>query len=402
MGQKIKNMYPQDNQQMTGGLNVEQKNQQNEGTIKREENNNKEGKGCWARFTKWVKKWGKWENGKWVLHIFMLVLCFIIVFRCINNNNLVSWTSEPNLSTTTLPIIYRLLISLTLFGFICLILYYYDNDKINTQKKQGMDLRKTGYDITLLFTWLFSADGLFAILTGAILVLIAFFVHNFSNKNDNQLQLAALTLTISLSALIPSLISRIVAKNQLNDIIEEKLEKELNKFKTSLDSIRKDKGHSCRMSAALLYQIAHNSNDNEEKRTNAIWSIGWAAQAIIQYLLIMDKYPHATKRIEECGNKYIKGANEILSDFKVIHIKNEDLISVITMYALNKHFCLGDTIGEADIKKIAEKFYSYRDKKRDISGASCRITGMDDEFNRTLESEADEIIRGFSKKIEHI
>lgn len=386
MGRENETMALQDNQQTTNQLCGKQDNQQKECATKQNEKCDKNGESVWVKIAKILKGWK--------FYVLVLFGCFYFGFKKIGNNDIVSWISEPDFSLVTLPLVLKLFIALASFGLICLVSFYYDNDKTNTKKMRGLCLHKTGYDITCLLSWLFSADGLFSILVGAILLLIIFFICNFNNIKDNQLQLTALTLTISLSALIPSLISRIVAKNQLNDIIEDKLEKELNKFKTSLYDIRKDKGHSCRMSATLLYQNAKRS-DSEEKRTNAIWSIGWAAEGIIQYLLIRDQYSNAGNRINECGER-IYESYQLLDLPDGNPIKRENVISVITMYALNKYYCLGDNIGNADIRGIAKVFYLSRENESDISGASCRITGMPDDFNRDIEAEVDEIIRGFN------
>ena len=334
------------------------------------------------------------EKKKMFIECPLYIITAIIIFT--GGFYLITNFMQEKKESWFLPVIVTIVGIVIILSAWSLIHYHYFRK--GAIKNHQNEYEKFGYDITRLLSWFFSVDALFVYLVAAIVTLIAYVI---LNEKTVGTELTGLTLTVSLSALIPFLISRIVAKSQLEEIIETKLENELNRFKTSLYNIRKDKGHSSRMSAALLLQNAVKSKSKEEKNKNAIWSIGWASEATIQYLLIKEQYSHAIDRIKECGD-YIYDAFSILSLSEKDTIKSENIISVLTMYALHKHFCLGDIINKADIKQIARQLYLHRDKTYDISGSSCRITGMDDEFNRTLESEADEIIRGFSKKIDHI
>ncbi len=333
----------------------------------------------------------------------------------------------------TIITIISIIIPILIFP-ITLVWYHYCREEALI-KHNNSRYNKIGYDLTQMCSWLFSADALLFILVGAVLTLVVFviFYVTESSSNDNKIELTALTLTITMSTLIPFLISRIVAKSHLNEIIEKKLEAELNNFKTSLYSIRRDKGHSCRMSAELLCQSA--SAEKKNNVDNAIWSIGWASEAITQYLLIRDKYNNAKERITECMESIYK-SYMIIKDQKG-SVKHRDIISLLTMYTLLKKYCMLDDIKDSVIEKkkkeykkvireegkvkdkdkieeiinkriedeivpiehILQYFYKNREEKKKLSGNLCRITGMnDDDFNREVESEAECIIKSLEER----
>jgi hypothetical protein len=302
--------------------------------------------------------------------------------------------------------------------------FYFQKESII--KSHDDILYKLGHDITRLFSWLFSMECLLFVLVGATVAFVVVIINNFSELKDGKLQLTAFTLNLALCTLIPTLISRIVAKSHLDGIIEKKLETELNNFKTSLYGIRRDKGHSCRMSAELLYQNA----EKEGSARNAIWSIGWASEAITQYLLIKDDYINVKERVIECMESIYKSFGLIKGDKQ--EIKHRDLVSVLTMYSLLNHYCWVEDmersvreklrktyqkergvtgITKKDEKEKIEKeiekevantvipindvikyFYDNREDKTKISGYACRITGMNGRFNKKIECEADNII----------
>lgn len=287
-----------------------------------------------------------------------------------------------------------------IIGFLLFCMYRYYKRKEAVRRHKDI-YEKIGYDLTRILSWFFSVEGLLVILIG---VIIACLYHVcFCEKEYKNLELLSFTLNISLATLIPTIISRIIAKNHLNEIIEEKIEKELNNFTSSLYNIRRDKGHSCRMSAVLLYQNAMERNNR--KVENAIWSIGWASEAITQYLLIKENYTHAQERCIDCMEIIINSYNIIKkpNGNKEIEIKQRDMISVLTMYSLLKYFCYVELVEKAIYKKSEERicvkdivktFYStYKNNcKNKITGHQCRITGMNENFNRNIEAEAEIVI----------
>lgn len=317
--------------------------------------------------------------------------------------------------------------------FLFLIWYYVD-----TYWSKGVSIfHQAGKDVSHILVWLFSVNGLFVLLISAVIALVVFIIRcgNIPG-NDMQLQLISVTLTITLSALIPTMISRIVTKNQLNEIIEQKLETELEKYKTSLYSIRKDKGHASRMSAVLLEQMSDLNGDEAKIQTcqnNAAWSIGWASDAIIQYVLIRDVYSNAIKNSAACLNIIYKSAHHIQKDNGLIksEIKPRDLKSLITMHSLILKSGLVDILQEdanrqrqdsncADgnnnpllefgewseliksIETIEKAFYNKylkqnNSKPIDFSNF-CTITGMTAEFNDELNSYAVGIIKDILKE----
>ena len=287
-----------------------------------------------------------------------------------------------------------------------------------------------GYHANRLIAWLFSVNGLFIILVFAVLWLVYFMVTNasaLSNDGGNSvLQLLTVTLTVALSTLIPTLVSRMTSRNQLQEIVDQKIESEIQKYKTSLNEIRKDKGHSCRMSATLLEQWAHSykeSNQTIIATEYAAWSIGWASNAITQYLLIQQQYENARKNSAFCLNIIIKAANDISEEAQNVNVKFSDFQSLITMHALVNYYNLlsllqseankmrekdtlssnanGNVIGEASeknldatIKELETWFLKHLNPadKASIRVGFCKITGMSKEFNDELDPYISEII----------
>lgn len=310
-----------------------------------------------------------------------------------------------------------------------------------------------GLDLGSVFSWLFSVNGLFVLLVGSVITVVIYIIKKSgSNNNYNDLQLLTITLTVTLSALIPTMISRIVTKNQLNDIIEQKLDTELIKYKTTLINIRRDKGHSSRMSAVLLEQMAGSKASDDQFhqicQDNAAWSIGWASEAIIQYMLIRDVYNNALKNSAACINVINKAANHITkisvtsgtsetseipktAEKIVSNINLRDLKSVLTMHSLIDKCGLIESLekeateqrkqekvefnnskgGLIEYKKydlklielltiIEDEFYScFLEKKQDINFSNfCTITGMTEDFNDDLNRYAERIINQMQER----
>lgn len=287
-------------------------------------------------------------------------------------------------------------------------------------------LSQIGHDLSKVLEWIFSVNGLFVILVGSVIAIVVFIITKNNNAgSEGELQLLSITLTITLSALIPTMISRIVTKNQLNEIIEGKLDTELSKYKASLNSIRKDKGHASRMSAVLLEQMASTHSEHEQRQQdNAAWAIGWASDAIIQYVLIRDVYSNALKNSASCINIIYKATNHINSEDKHGIIKPQDLKSIITMHSLIEQYGLIERLAReaseqrekdnftkaeknsiADMNNLAstleniEKiFYNkYKDQSHnDIDFSNfCTITGMGPDFNEELNRCAKRIASRF-------
>lgn len=369
------------------------------------------------------------RNLPWVLCLF--AGCAIIISRYVFRSFFDRFFSGDYLSD-----IVFVLATIIIFY---LIWYYVDSCRL-----QGAKLyHQIGSDISSLFKWFFSVNGLFVLLVSAVIAVVVFIIVRSSDKSfGGELQLISVTLTITLSALIPTMISRIVTRNQLNDIIEQKLEAELIKYKTSLFNIRRDKGHASRMSAVLLEQMSDFKGSPEETQTgqnNAAWSIGWASDAIIQYILIRDVYSNALKNSAACLNIIYKAGHKIKSDSDGLiksTIKPRDIKSLVTMHALLeqsglKELLLEEATKQAEqleekvnmqqeddstgdntsplltsetnslesdsLKKIEQAFYkkylSQRGSKDIDFSNFCTISGMSAEFNEKLNSSAAGIIK---------
>lgn len=255
--------------------------------------------------------------------------------------------------------------------------------------------------------WLVTVDGIFALLTAAIVAALA----KVTICGDSgKFELQTIAIIVAISALIPSMISKIIAKNQIKEIVDEKFEKELSKFNASLLDIRREKGHSSRMSATLLNQMAGVSTSDKEKLQNAAWSIGWASDAIIQYLLVMPHYSNALKRCSECIDiiqrdyDIISGDKKSFTDDIKLHAR--DLVRLVIMHSLL------ELLGHNDIKGIEYSVVDVPDLLQDIevifsqhieggatiSSNRCTITGKPEDFNKEIQEKAKTIIENFTNK----
>jgi len=307
-----------------------------------------------------------------------------------------------------------ILITLPTLAIYKLAQYYFME---GTSKENKVTHDRIGYDLTRLLSWLFSANGLLSLITCAIVSLIIFVIVKGVGTGGAESQLVAITLSVSLATIIPSFISKILAKGEIESIIDEKINKALDNFNTSLYNIRRDKAHASRMSAVLLYQMASQQKETalkenygkEEHFTNAIknaaWSIGWASDAIIQYLLIKEKYDNAIKRSEELITDYITKSYECIKscrdnstnpNLKIVRLR--DLTSLLTMHALIRYYHVFRNIKndnkdiETILTDIEAVFYDILEFNEEPAAHDCGITGMNSEFNNEIRSIAEDII----------
>lgn len=158
-----------------------------------------------------------------------------------------------------------------------------------------------------------SNNSFLAILDCAILLLlgalIALVVGVISKTIDIQSEetsaFTIMSFTLALAGLIPYLISRTIAKSEIDKIVDEKVGalfnqkiKELeDRNNTSLYNLTKQSGHSARIIAKILMA----PTDTGDKP----WAVGWASQSLIRYMQINYKpesefYSDCTKIIADC------------------------------------------------------------------------------------------------------
>lgn len=170
------------------------------------------------------------------------------------------------------------------------------------------------------------ADILMSLAFLSIIALVFFTV--YQKPEGGSFDLTILTVSFALAAIIPYIVGNSVAKNEVNNIVEEKFKSVERKYATSLFSLRKQNAHSKRMSANLLNSV--------DGITNKKWALGWASEALISYIQISSIYD-STKYVDECIN--------IIKNIKVTDLKNDDgngqvqginkrtLKSLLTMHA---------------------------------------------------------------------
>lgn len=163
----------------------------------------------------------------------------------------------------------------------------------------------------------------------SVIALVFICVFRISETDDTSIEIAVLTMSFTMAAIIPYIIGNSIAKNEVNQIVDKKFETLENKYSTSLFSLTKQNAHTKRMCANLL------------KNNHPKWAIGWISEALISYSQIEKNYD-GSRYIAEC----IESLHELAS--KVIdaassnpeqgineekNINERTLRSLLTMHA---------------------------------------------------------------------
>lgn len=152
------------------------------------------------------------------------------------------------------------------------------------------------------FSLLTLLDVAMLVLFGALIALVvAVTMGKISITDDNSTAYVIITFTLTMAALIPYLISRTIAKSEIDNMVDEKVGKLFNQKiaeleqanNTSLYNLTKQSAHSARITADML------------KKDNTGWAIGWASQSLIRYMQINYNpasgfYGDCMKIISEC------------------------------------------------------------------------------------------------------
>ena len=163
----------------------------------------------------------------------------------------------------------------------------------------------------------------------AVIVLVFVCVICAPKANDTSMDIAVITISFTMAAIIPYIIGNSIAKNEVNHIVDKKFETLENKYSTSLFSLTKQNAHTKRMCANLL------------KKSSPKWAIGWISEALISYNQIEKEYD-GSKYIAECidilhelTEEVMKTANSGRDQIKEEekNINERTLRSILTMHA---------------------------------------------------------------------
>ena len=161
---------------------------------------------------------------------------------------------------------------------------------------------------------IYSLNGLIAILFISSIFLIFYTV---SQRDSNNIELTIVTISFTLAAIIPYIVGRSIAKNEIDMIVEKKFEERFKKlsknYSNSLFTLTKNNAHTRRIAADLLLL--------NKDGIYQVWALGWAAEAIIGYALIHNEYPNSIRYAKECCNIIGKVLNP---DLKIKEIEPED------------------------------------------------------------------------------
>lgn len=159
----------------------------------------------------------------------------------------------------------------------------------------------------------------------SVIALVFICVFRISETDDTSIEIAVLTISFTMAAIIPYIIGNSIAKNEVNQIVDKKFETLENKYSTSLFSLTKQNAHTKRMCANLL------------KNNHPKWAIGWISEALISYSQIEKNYD-GSRYIAECIDiihelaSKVTGAVSSDSDEEK-NINERTLRSLLTMHA---------------------------------------------------------------------
>ncbi len=202
-----------------------------------------------------------------------------------------------------------------------------------------------------------SNNSFLAILDCAILLLlgalIALVVGVISKTIDIQSEetsaFTIMSFTLALAGLIPYLISRTIAKSEIDKIVDEKVGalfnqkiKELeDRNNTSLYNLTKQSGHSARIIAKFLM-------DSPNKEDHP-WAVGWASQSLIRYMQI--NYTPESRFYQDCLDIIVPCLEEsdtedaispIAEDDSRIEQKQRTNIDLLDMFLLYHYSAKGN------------------------------------------------------------
>lgn len=227
-------------------------------------------------------------------------------------------------------------------------------------------------------------DVLLAIILLSVPVLI---VHCINLGEKGNVELTTLTISFTLAAIIPYIIGRTIAKNEVDNIVELKFNKRFESvaesYNTSINSLRRSNAHYRRIAASLL---------SKQKDKDCEWAIGWAAEAILSYLLINETYPKGKEYAIECA-KTIRESFETVNNNDIESNTDKDihertLRSVLTMHAYRSIRRLNGFggIGDTELTNIERKLWEFHTNKAvDIKTikeklvSECKVSDLNDE-----------------------
>lgn len=335
------------------------------------------------------------------------LLCFTKIkdWVCIHFYCDAATAPQPNRHILTNKYIFFLVVFFVVFALSNLIIYYFYK-RVRDSKKYQFKCYKIGEDLSKILSWFFSANGLLFILAITIVSLIVFIMCNFDSlaksEGKGDLQLIAITITISLSAIIPAVISKILARGEIVSIIEDKLKQELKEYDISLYNLRRDKAHASRMSAVFLFQLASqqkelalgkdsesiNKDNLQLALKNATWSVGWASVAVSQYILVRDQEPEADTLCKELMNEYFSKYENLITECLESYdndkeiFRSRDFTSLVIMHALIKHFRYLKSYEET-ISKLEKLFVKENPDNLHID-IDCSVLGLGKESKEEL------------------
>ena len=192
--------------------------------------------------------------------------------------------------------------------------------------------------------------------------------------------LTLITLSVTLSAVIPYIVGKSVTDNQVRETVED-VQKRQNyesekKYKEAISKLEAAEGHLSRM---VAYQLV--SSVKKEKfakgtdvtsatydiRLHPFWALGWSAKSLIRYMKVAQNSKVDNKFTEYCC-QYIKTAASCISNISVDNLTASDQLSDINGKLVRGFIDLFDALGF---------YYSYRYSGRTTILSIDQLTSLE-------------------------
>ena len=302
----------------------------------------------------------------------------MLLFQTANLNCILLWTSG-------------IILSIFILSGILAGIYLIINKTQKGQRFQGF--LSLCYDCA---TRIYSLNGLMAILFISSILLIFYTV---SQKNSGNIDLTIITISFTFASIIPYIVGRSIAKNEIDMIVEKKFEERFKKlsenYSNSLFTLTKNNAHTRRIAADLLQlQVTPKYQ---------AWALGWAAEAIIGYALIYKEYPNSTRYVTECIsiiNRVVQN-NPSISDIDK-HEENKDICertlkSLLSMHGVIKMCKFPINPGDSLIEIERALYQSAKNNSKSFTVESlltkCMLNDISYANNIELENIIKEYIR---------
>lgn len=185
------------------------------------------------------------------------------------------------------------------------------------------------------------------------------------SNNYLSILLTLITLCVTLAVVIPYIVGRTFAENEVKRTVDRLFEVEHNavelKYKGAIESLTWAEAHLSRMTAYFL-------QDKKEEDKHPYWTIGWASKSLIRYFKC-DGGRHGMGNFCKDNVKYILEAGEVIREKGILPVDDDtkalvlrcfvDLYDAMRFYDVKKYKVNSIKDNETQLTKLLVHLYSW-------------------------------------------